>query len=125
MGTSPATAIVAACSDSAISGPTKVAPTTTSRAVSTTSREVPGALRPMKLAPALAEVSTSTARAAIPRSVGLLERPADRGDLRLGEHDPRRALQVARSRSTSLPSDLVDADPRLVLAHVREQRARR
>ncbi len=42
-GTSPTTAIVAACSHSATSGPVNVAPTITPRSSSTTSRDVPRA----------------------------------------------------------------------------------
>src|SRR3954452_8380489 len=45
-GTSPTTAIVAACRKSAISAPTNVAPTTTPRPRSITRRLVPAALRP-------------------------------------------------------------------------------
>jgi len=46
IGTSPTMAIVAACRKSATSGPTNVAPTSSSRSVSTTNRVVPPALRP-------------------------------------------------------------------------------
>ena len=91
--------------------------------MSTTSREVPGALRPMKLAPALAAVSTSTARAAMPLVGGLLERQptaATCGSVNTTRGEPRVS---ARGGRPSLPSDPVDADARLVLAHVGEQRA--
>jgi hypothetical protein len=45
-GISPTSAIVAACNQSATSVPVNVAPTITPRSSSTTSREVPGVLRP-------------------------------------------------------------------------------
>ena len=101
-GTAAVTAIVAACRDSAISGPTKVAPTITRRSSSTTIREVPGALRPTKLAPALAAVSMSTARTSSPfSSAWATVRPtaATWGSVKMTRGEPALS-QVA---ATSLP----------------------
>ena len=122
-GTSATTAIVAAWSDSAISGPTKVAPTITlalgrrRRSARCRARCGRGSWRRRwprsRRRPRCASIPSSSAAA---------ERPADRGDLRVGEHHPRRAGLV-RGRRDVLAEDRVGADPRLVLAHVGEQRA--
>ena len=82
----------------------------------------PGALRPTKLAPALAEVSTSTASTGRSRSSAAARVSPTAATCGLGEHHPRRARLVGgrRGRTTE---DVVGADPRLVLAHMGEQRA--
>ena len=54
--------------DSATSGPVNVAPIITSRRSSTTMRQADGAPLPMKLAPGVASISASTARAGMPAS---------------------------------------------------------
>ena len=87
-----------------------------------TSREVPGAPRPTKLAPAVEPVSTSTARTTIPAASRRSERVAHGGDLRVGEDHARRERAVGDERHVPA-EDRVGGEPALVLAHVREQRA--
>ena len=123
-GTSPTTAIVAACSVSAISTPVNVAPTTTPRTSSTTSRDVPGAPRPTKLAARVRRRSRRRRAHLHPCSLRpSRKRPADGGDLRVGEDHARRERPVRDERSRLRPRIDVGREPALVLAHVREQRA--
>ena len=58
----------------------------------------------------------------MPRSRGLRLGEADGGDLRIGEGHPRHARRSASS-AAERAEDHVAGDARLVLAHVREQRA--
>ena len=76
---------------------------------------------PWKLAPAVPSVGTSTARGVDARLARLVERLADRGDLRVGEGDPRRADPFG-DRLDLAAEQVLGRDPGLVLAHVGEER---
>ena len=69
------------------------------------------------------DVVVSTTSTCRPASRGGVGRVADGGDLRLGEDHARaeRAVGAVRDRGVAA-EEVVGGDPRLVLAHVREQR---
>ena len=120
--TSPITAMVAACSASAISGPVKVAPTMTRRSSSTTMRAVPGAPRPTNDAAGVAagrDVDGAGVDAGLLRAG---EGVADGRDLRVGEGHARAEGAVA-AQGDLAAEDAVGGDAALVLAHVGQQRA--
>ena len=121
-GTSPTTAIVAAWRKSAVSKPVKVAPTIVSlRLVDDEPRGAAGALA-LEAGAGRSGGRTSTARASMPASSRLVERLADRRDLGVGEDDARGAEAVG-DRLDLAAEHVLGRDPRLVLAHVGEQRA--